>query len=398
MDRISTASAYNGAIDNLLTRQVALTDTQIQLTSGKRVNQASDDPTAAARAERARALIARTDATKRAVDASRNAMTLTESALGDAGDILQQIREQIVAAGNASYSDAERASVAKSIQALRNQLLSVANRPDGNGGYVFSGQGSGGAPFTDSPGGVAFQGVSGSVKVASEEPLPLTLDGGAIFLQANTGNGVFETSNVNSGSAWIDAGRVTAPNQITGSTYSIQFSTAAGAATYSVLKDGNPTAITNAAFTSGQAIAVDGMTFTISGAPANGDQFQISPSKPTLSVFDSIDKITQSLLKPNQGTQQVTQALQSGLRDLDQGASQLQSARSVAGSTLSRLDGVQGRLDATDLWGETTRSHAEDLDMVKAMSNFQNQQTGYQAALQSYAVVQKMSLMQYLNP
>ena len=85
MDRISTASAYNGAIDNLLTRQVALTDTQIQLTSGKRVNQASDDPTAAARAERARALIARTDATKRAVDASRNAMTLTESALGDAG-------------------------------------------------------------------------------------------------------------------------------------------------------------------------------------------------------------------------------------------------------------------------------------------------------------------------
>ena len=398
MDRISTASAYNGAIDNLLTRQVALTDTQIQLTSGKRVNQASDDPTAAARAERARALIARTDATKRAVDASRNAMTLTESALGDAGDILQQIREQVVAAGNASYSDAERASVAKSIQALRNQLLSVANRPDGNGGYVFSGQGSGGAPFTDSPGGVAFQGVSGSVKVASEEPLPLTLDGGAIFLQANTGNGVFETSNVNSGSAWIDAGRVTAPNQITGSTYSIQFSTAAGAATYSVLKDGNPTAITNAAFTSGQAIAVDGMTFTISGAPANGDQFQISPSKPTLSVFDSIDKITQSLLKPNQGTQQVTQALQSGLRDLDQGASQLQSARSVAGSTLSRLDGVQGRLDATDLWGETTRSNAEDLDMVKAMSNFQNQQTGYQAALQSYAVVQKMSLMQYLNP
>ena len=64
---------------------------------------------------------------------------------------------------------------------------------------------------------------------------------------------------------------------------------------------------------------------------------------------------------------------------------------------LTRLDGVKGRLDATQLSAQTTRSDAEDLDMVKALSSFQNQQTGYSAALQSYATIQKMSLFQYLN-
>jgi flagellar hook-associated protein 3 FlgL len=394
--RISTSNAYDGAIDNLLSRQETLTNSQEQLTSGKRVNKASDDPTAAARAERARALEARATASQRAVDASSNAMTLTEGALGDAGDLMQQARELVVSAGDASYSDAERASKATAIKAIREQLLEVANRPDGQGGYVFSGQGSGGAPFVDQPGGVVFGGVGGSVNVATDEPLPLTLDGGTVWLSGNTGNGVFKTSNVNSGGAWIDAGRVTSPNLITNSTYDVQFSTAGGATTYAVLKDGAQMSTGNA-YTSGQQISVDGMSFAISGAPANGDEFEMTPSTRNLSVFDTLDSIVARLSTPSQGGASVTQAVQDGLRDIDQASSQISTARSYAGTTLQRLDGVKGRLDATQLSAETSRASAEDLDMVKALSTFNQQQTGYSAALQSYATIHKLSLFQYLN-
>ena len=396
VERISTSHAYDSALNNLMSRQDNLTQTQEQMTSGKRVIKASDDPTAAARAERARALEERTTASERAVDASSNAMTLTESALGDAGELLQQARELLVSAGDASYSDAERASKADAIKAIRQQLLSVANRPDGQGGYVFSGQGSGGAPFVDKPGGVAFQGVGGSVNVAADEPLPLTLDGGSVWLSANSGNGVFVTKNTNSGSAWVDAGRVTSPNLITNSTYDIQFSVASGATTYSVLKDGNPVSTGNP-YTSGQEISVDGMSFAISGAPANGDDFQTTPSTKTLSVFDALDNAVAQLSAPGQGGPKVQQAVQDSLRNIDQCSSQISSARSFAGTTLQRLDGVKGRLDATELSAQTSRSNAEDLDMVKALSSFNSQQTGYQAALQSYATIQKLSLFNYLN-
>ena len=396
VERISTAHAYDSALNNLMSRQDNLTQTQEQMTSGKRVLKASDDPTAAARAERARALEERTTASQKAVDASSNAMTLTESALGDASELLQQARELMVSAGDASYSDAERASKASAIKAIRDQLLAVANRPDGQGGFVFSGQGSGGAPFVDKPGGVSFQGVGGSVNVATDEPLPLTLDGGSVWLSANTGNGVYVTKNTNSTNAWIDAGRVTSPTAITNSTYDIQFSTAGGSTTYSVLKDGNPMSTGNA-FVSGQEISVDGMSFAVTGAPADGDDFQTTPSAKSLSVFDALDNAVAQLSAPGQGGPKVQQAVQDSLRNLDQCTSQISSARSFAGTTLQRLDGVKGRLDATELSAQTSRSSAEDLDMVKALSSFNQQQTGYQAALQSYATIQKLSLFQYLN-
>ena len=56
-----------------------------------------------------------------------------------------------------------------------------------------------------------------------------------------------------------------------------------------------------------------------------------------------------------------------------------------------------GRVLDADLVAQSERSNAEDLDMVEAISLFQNRQSGYQAALQAYASVQKLSLFQYLN-
>ena len=232
--------------------------------------------------------------------------------------------------------------------------------------------------------------------MATDEPLPLTLDGGSIWLSANTGNGVFVTKNTNSTGAWIDSGSVTAPDQITGSTYDIQFSTAGGATTYSVLQDGNPISTGNA-YNSGQDIIVAGMSFAITGTPADGDDFQTTPSAKTLSVFDALDSAVARLSKPDQSGPDVQQAVQDSIRDIDQCTSSISSARAFAGTTLQRLDGVKGRLDATELSAQTDRSSAEDLDMVKALSSFNQQQTGYQAALQSYATIQKLSLFQYLN-
>ena len=61
------------------------------------------------------------------------------------------------------------------------------------------------------------------------------------------------------------------------------------------------------------------------------------------------------------------------------------------------IDSVTGRLTDLKLASQTDRSNAEDLDMVKAISDFQNKQTGYDAALKSYSMVQKLSLFNYLG-
>jgi len=396
--RISTSNSYNNSLDSLMQRQAALSGTQEQMTTGKRVNHASDDPAAAARAERALAAERRSVASQRAVDASNNAMTLTESALADAGSLLQQVREALVAAGNATYSDAERTGVANQIADLRQQLFAVANRTDGAGTYLFGGQGSSQAPFADVPGGIQFQGTSGQLQAASGEALPLTMDGESTWMNARTGNGVFTASAVTStGSAWIDTGSVIDPSLVTGSTYSLQFSISAGATTYSVLKDGAPTAQTNVAFTPGQAIQVDGLSATITGQPANGDVFQLAPSSPSLSVFDALDQAVADLKTPGRSATRIAQSNVTNLANVDSVLGQVLSGRAQIGATLNRVDAVTDRLSALKLSSQTERSNAEDLDMVEAISKFQSQQTGYDTALKSYAMVQKLSLFQYIQ-
>jgi flagellar hook-associated protein 3 FlgL len=397
MTRISTANLFETGVNTLQQRQSELNQAQQQLTSGKRINKLSDDPSASARAERARAAEARAEADQRAIDASRSALSQVEGAYGDATELLQQARELLVAAGNTSYGPNERRAIAQQLSGIRAQLLQVANRGDGAGGYLLSGQGAGGPPFVDAPGGVTYVAAEGTAQTASSEQLPLSADGGASYLAARSGNGVFETGVATStGTAWIDAGRVTDPSQLTGLPYSVQFTVGAGT-TYTVLRNGAATALTNVPYVAGQAIQIDGMAFSVNGAPANGDNFTVVPSSADLSIFDTLDAAAAVLNNTNANVGQLNQAVANGLRDVDAGAAQLDSARADAGAWLQRLDNVQTRVGGQKLLAQEERSNAEDLDMVHAISDFQLKQTGYDAALKAYSQMQRLSLFNYLG-
>ena len=396
--RISTAQSFEAGIANLQRAQSALAESQQRMTSQKRVSKASDDPAAAARAERATAAIVRSQTSQRAVDASRSAMTQTESALADAGSLVQQARDAIVAAGNAAYSDVERKHLGDQIAQIRAQLLAVANRSDAAGSYLFAGQGAGAAPFLDAPGGVQFVGSAGNSTTEASTALPLALDGGAVFLSARTGNGVFATqAAAGVTQARISGGNVTDPAALTGSSYALQFSVSGGSTTYAILKNGAPTAVTAAPYLSGQAIRFDGMAVTVTGAPASGDRFDIVPSTPDLSIFDVLDRASAALATTGRSNSQIAQANGQALRDIDASAGALQSARGIAGQVLARIEGETARLADLELNGRTERSLAEDLDLVAAVSDFQNRQTSYDAALKSYAMVQRLSLFDHLG-
>ncbi len=397
--RISSAHLYDATIDSLMARQRDLSETQHQLTTGKRINRASDDPAAAARAERALARELRTDANLRAVQASRSNMELTESTLGSAAELLQQAREAILAAGNASYSDAERANLGDSLRSIRAQFLVLANSTDGAGRALFGGQGASPIPFIDAPGGVQFRGSPGELAAGGEPGLVLSMDGQGIWLSAPSGNGVFETRAITStGAAWIDAGSVTDPTSLTGSTYSVQFAVAAGVTTYSVLKDGAPTALSGVPYASGSPIQIDGIALRVHGSPADGDVFDAVPSTPSASAFDVLDRAAAALRTPLRSASQIQQGLSQDLRDIDAVFGHLTSARSQAGGALNRMDGTDLRLGDAKLQAKTERSEAEDLDMVQALSAFQAKQVGYDAALRAYSSVQRLSLFQYINP
>ncbi|MFN9708078.1 MAG: flagellar hook-associated protein FlgL [Burkholderiales bacterium] len=402
--RLTTLNVFEAGLNNIKLRQRDLIEAQERLISGKQVEKASDDPGAAARAERALAGINRADTSLRSVEAGRTIMVQTESALGDAGELLQQARELIIAAGNLSYSDTERQGLAARLRDIRDHLFSVANRSDGAGSYLFGGQGSSQPPFVETTNGVQFYGTPGVLQGENDSSLPMSTDGSAAWLNARTGNGLFETrAGAGVSQAWVNAGSVTDPATFfatPSSQYMVNFT---GAATYDISRTpinppGPPTTVVSGgSYSSGKAIQVDGMSFTITGTPTAGNQFQITPSTANLSVFDVLDRSVSELQTGLRTSAQMTQDNSDSLRDIDSIMTNLQLFRSRAGDVLNLIDVETGRLEDQKLANQENRSNAEDLDIVQALSDFKNQQNGYDAALKSYSMVQRLSLFQYIN-
>jgi len=397
--RLGTYNSFDTATRNLTTRQNTLSSLQEHITAGKRVLRPSDDPTAAAQAERAQTRIARVDTDQRALAMQRNSITEAESTLGEANDAMQAFREKLVAAGNGAYNATDRASILQELTSLREQIFTYANRTDSNGIPLFSGLGSAAPPFVDATTGVQYAAIPGQ-RPNGEVSVTPTLDGEAAWMNVPTGNGVFavDFGSTNTGTAWSDLGQVTDPSAITGDSYSIQFSvSAAGVTTYDVTDTTSGSTVLSAQpYTAGQAIAFDGMSMMVKGAPASGDTFAVTPSVKS-NVFAVLDKAIAGVKNAGTNVGTLTHGITQALTQIDAGMTRLQASRGLAGDLLNRVDRVDASQQTRSVQLEGDRSRAEDLDMIKALSDQANQQTGYQAALQSYAQIQKLSLFNYLS-
>ena len=450
--RVGTANMYDNSIRNVSARQTSLVNLQENLTSGKRVVRASDDPVSAAQAERALTRISRIQTEQRALENQRNAIAQAESTMGDAIGLVQEARQLMVSAGNGTLTSKDRATIANQLQSLRDQLTAVANRTDTNGIPLLGALGSAQSPFMgplNSTPDYLFAGQAGQT-ASDGVTLPNTLDGDSAFMFDAKRDGSFHAA-ITPGTSTVIVPGATTPsvpamgqpnralttsaitvaegtnfnkNPATGLayTYSVSFSnvtldpaTNTLSATYNVSST-DPAFVPPAAQTlnpikigekgefninglpPGMSMkvttlptkAVDG---TITLSPANGDTINISPQA---SVFSVIDKaIAEIKAAPNSNV--AAQASGQALANIDIGLERMSNIRSYAGELLNRADRITGDQSKRSEQLEADRSRAEDLDMIKGISDFQNQQTGYQAALQTYASVQKLSLFNYIS-
>jgi len=411
--RLSTANTYDNALRNLQSKQTALANLQENLTSGKRVVVASDDPTGAAQAERSLTRMSRIAADQRALEAQRNSITQAEGTLGDITDALQNFRELMVSAGNGSHTPAERKTIALQLTGLREQILSYSNRKDTNGLPLFGALASGPVPIqgpqsTDPD--YSFDGLPGQ-RVSNEVAIPFTLDGDSAFMHQTARDGVYNVtlSTIPTGRTLQTSNVVVNNNAlVNGASYSIAITgvdttTVPGTTTvtYSVTENpsvSGPIAPQTASYPSAQpgtiaVTAMPGLTLSMTGTPAAGDTITVDPSPSIFSVMDDAIRDLGGAANANAASQAVSQAL----HNIDIGMERISAVRGQAGDLLNRADRITDNQSKRSVQLEADRSRAEDLDMIKGVADFQNQQTGYQAALQSYAQVQKLSLFNYIS-
>ena len=403
MMRVSTNEFYRSSTLSMMQRQRDLLDTQAQISSGKRINSPSDDPVGAAQAASTRTALAQFDQFKSNQDRATYLLNLGESTLGQFVDTTQTVKEKLIAAGNGSYSNADRQSLATDLQGILSQMVGLANSSDGGGGYLFAGSRETTTPFTQLGLSVSFNGDSTplQLEVSTNRVQQVKNTGDDVFLKVRAGNGTFTTAAAatNTGSGVIDPGSVVNPAQLTGSSYTIAFSVSGGATTYQVVRASDSAVVASGNYTAPTSISFDGQQVSLSGTPANGDTFQVAPAS-YQSIFDTVAQAVQLLSKgvTTDADMAQLQTRLSGLgASLDQSLDHLSLKRAEYGSALSELDTDSQLNDDREVQYKTRLSSLEDLDLAQASTDLAQRQTTFQAAIQSYSAISKLSLFNYLD-
>jgi flagellar hook-associated protein 3 FlgL len=405
--RIASSTIFENGTSQLGNLQSSLSKLQLQLSTGRRLITAADDPIAASRALE----VTQSDSINSQFVTNRqnakSSLSQVELALTGATGLLQDAQTLAVNAGNGTLSDADRASLATDLSGRLDDLLGLANTADGAGGYLFAGFKANTLPFIKTPTGAQYQGDQGQriLQVGSSRQLPISDSGNSVFEDNVNGNGTFVTgaAAANTGSGIVSSGSVTNAAALTGNNYSITFNISAAtppATTFDVTNTttGLPVSAGNA-YVSGQPISFDGLQFDVRGSPASGDSFTVQPSTKQ-SVFTTLTNLINTLKLPSVGAAgqaALTNGLNAAHDNLNSALDNVLSVRSSVGSRLRELDSLDSAGSDLDIQYKQTLSNLQDLDYTKALSEFAQNQTALDAAQKSFVKISGLSLFNFIS-
>lgn len=400
--RLSTAGMHRTSISAILEQQSRMAKTQEQVTTGKRYQSASEDPIAATRSAVLDRSLADNALYARNSNMIEARLKFEEQSLADVNDVLQYVRERALQGANSTLGADERRMLANDVRQQIQALVEIANRDDGNGEYLFAGTSTGAAPFARGTTGVTYQGdmTNRVVRISNSQSIADGHNGADVFMNIAERNGVFRTdvAATNTGSGTIDVGRVVNSTAWVDDNYSLQFTTATD---WQVVDDTLPVpnVITSGTgFTSGQTISFLGASVTITGTPAAGDSFSITPAQNT-DMFAMLEELVVTL--GSASTTPLDKAtfqaqIGASIANLDQSLSRASQVRAEVGSRLNAIDLAAETRGAESVDLQDLLSDLRDVDYAEAVSRLNQQYTGLQAAQAAYTKIAQLSLFDYL--
>jgi flagellar hook-associated protein 3 FlgL len=398
--RISTALLFGQGVKAIQEQQAALARTQQQVATGKRILSPADDPAAAKRLMDLDQSLALTRQYTRNADTATNRLSLEDSALEGATNLLQRVRELAIQSNNAVLTDADRGALAEELAGRLGELLGLANTRDGNNEYLFAGVSTQTRPFSRAAGNTfSYNGDQGAreLQIAPGYHVRVGDSGADVFMAIASGNGVYATGDDpgNGGSGRLDPGSVTDLAAWIPDDYTIDFVTPGA---YEV-RDGAGALVVFGTYQSGDAIAFNGIEVSIEGAPAAGDRFTVSPST-ARSVFETVQSVVDTLRTPvitEADDARLGNALGRALLDIDQSLANVDTVRARIGARLNAIESEKNVNAGFEVHLQEVHSQIQDLDFAEAISRLTQQSTALEAAQASFARIQGLSLFNYLR-
>ncbi|MDX9786437.1 MAG: flagellar hook-associated protein FlgL [Desulfobacterales bacterium] len=409
--RVTHSSLYDASKTRLGTLVEEFNKANQEVSTGKRINNISDDPVGLSRVLALRSSLANLDQVTENIRTANTWLTEAETALGSIEGVLGDAKVLAIAMNNASMSNEERANAAVQIQEMLGQILDLANTQV-NGQFLFSGTKVDTKPYAyDDP-----ETPSEAIYSGNEAAFTLKTGRNTNIVVGYAGDDIFDSKRL----TVDDTNHKIDFTEDDGSGMGAEITATIPAGTYTREEIAT---IIGAAMTDASAA---GMTYT---ATYNSDKTYTfhhdgadmsllwgSGSNAAQSIapdigFDPVDVSGNDLPSDNPADWSVyktlidlKQYLQSGsssgiersMTRLDTQFNNMVNAVSQIGYKGVSLDIKTSVVEELKLSHNTQKSDIEEADIIEAISRLQAKENAYKAALSATSRIMQLSLVDYL--
>lgn len=407
--RISTVTMFEQSTASMNRQQSDLMNISQQIASGRRVVNPSDDPQAASRAIGVDQAKAVTEQYSDSRVSARNSLAQTESIINSVSDAITSAKGLLIQASSDTLTNENREAIASELKGVYETMLGQANSTDGNGRYLFGGYNDSNPPFVkQGDGGVVYQGDSNAreQRVDATRLMPVADNGETIFKSVPSGAGyVAEADNDNIGNVTFRGPQINDVKDAKDFRITFTSDSEFNIETYDDANNSWTLDATNQVYNGGdsaQQIPVGGISITLEGTPAAGDEILVAKSGGDVrgaDLFRTMEEAIRVLEDPaDDPTKKADQrnTLNTAMRDLDNSLDNVLTVRASAGARLNELDVIDAVSSNRTLNYEQTLSDLVDLDYTEAISEYSLRQVGMQAAQKAFVDIKGLSLFNYM--
>lgn len=398
--RMPMISRFKTQLDQMSLQYERAATLQVQVSTGKKIQRSSDDPRLATQIQSVQDYLDRLSGYQNNIILAQNRLSASSAALQQATNIGVKVKQLLVEAQNQTLNNDDRAAIAIELNGLLESMFAIANTQDGNGEYLFNGVSSGPA-YLKNGSEYVYQGTYDGNFIAIDDNTRVQYNqsGFSIFGDIKSGTGLFSVSanSNNTGSGQLasvntaNAGVVNDPYTITMVTNS------SGKLAYQIVDDATglfvvPILPADAPeYISGNPISFNGINTQLSGEPALGDSFSVTPST-TQNVFKTIQNVINALNMPISTPQTraaVNQIMTEQASSFNNAFEHLIDATTKTGFTAQQVDIQMEYSKDIILQQKTYLSSISDIDLPATISTLSLQLTSLEMTQQTYTKLQE---------
>jgi len=411
--RLSTQQIYHNGLNGMLDIQRAANETQLKISTGRKVLTPGDDPVAATRILQLTQDLRFNELYENNMKSLQSSLEREEVALASISDMIQRSQELVIQSGDGVLNPEQLQSIGVELQSIVDAMALTMNSRDAAGDFIFAGLNARSEPFVKGlDGRYNYVGDEGqrAVQVGPGSFVAATDSGHKIFMDVeSTANTISASANPHNRAvppAVISSERIVnqeAFDEFYPNNAVIEFrpidEVEPAVLTYDVkqVSDGR-ILLKNVPYVPGADIEFAGTSVKVTGDPAVGDTFLVSSTdkKGLLTTIEDMARTLAAAGTSAQEREKISAEISVSLGNLQNAQSSLLEVRSSVGARLNLVETNRGNGEDIKLATQKSLSELQDLDYAEAVSKLSQETFMLEAAQASFARISGLTLFNYL--